>query len=65
MHLEFGSAQSGSGSCCQGFPVVGPWLYAVPDTPDGGEIYSSSDGGVMDYDAISIVPDASADAGTF
>jgi hypothetical protein len=65
VHLAFGPAQSGGGGCCQGYPVIGPWLYAVPDAPDGGDIYSTSDGGVMDYDAISIVPNASADGTTY
>jgi len=65
VHLDFGPAQNGGGGCCQGYPVIGPWLYAVPDAPDGGGIYSTSDAGLMDYDAISIVPDASADRTTY
>jgi hypothetical protein len=59
--LAFGPVQGGG--CCQGYPVIGPWLYAVPDAPDGGYIYSSPDAGVMDYDAISIVRDAAVDSG--
>jgi hypothetical protein len=65
VHLEFGPTQKGGGSCCQGYPVIGSSIYAIPDTPDGGgEIYSTGEGGVMNYDAISIVPDASVDVAT-
>lgn len=63
IHLEFGQPSSAPGKCCQGYPVIGPSAYIIPDFPQGGGVYGiSGDGGAKDYDAISTLHDASADA---
>jgi hypothetical protein len=62
VQLQFGPTYSASGTCCKGFPVVGPSTYVIPDYPNGGGIYSSADGGSRDYDGIVVVRDAGADA---
>jgi hypothetical protein len=62
VHLEFGQPYSAPGTCCNGFPVVGPSTYIIPDHPSGGEIYSTTDGGSRDYDAIFVIHDGAADA---
>ncbi len=63
VQLFFGQPYSAPGTCCSGFPVIGPSVYTIPDHPSGGEIYSTTDAGLMDYDAIVIVRDGGADSG--
>ena len=62
IQLEFGPPPNTPGTCCKGFPVIGPSTYIIPDHPSGGEIYSTVDGGNRDYDAIFVIHDAAADA---
>jgi hypothetical protein len=62
VHLEFGPPPNTPGTCCHGFAVIGPSTYIIPDQPSGGEIYSTTDGGNRDYDAIFVIHDAAADA---
>jgi hypothetical protein len=62
VHLEFGAPPNTPGTCCKGFAVIGPSIYIIPDHPSGGGIYSTSDGGNRDYDAVFVIHDAAADA---
>ncbi|HSY39369.1 MAG TPA: hypothetical protein VLA79_07570 [Polyangia bacterium] len=62
IELQFGATYSAPGTCCKGYPVLGPSTYIIPDHPGGGGIYGTVDGGNREYDAIFIVHDASADA---
>jgi hypothetical protein len=62
VHLDFGPTYSAPGTCCKGFPVVGPSTYIIPDHPNGGQIYGTIDGTTRDYDAIVIVHDAATDS---
>jgi hypothetical protein len=39
VHLTFGPTQNKAGTCCEGYPPVGPNTYAIPDSPSGGLIY--------------------------
>lgn len=69
VHLEFGQTQNVNGSCCAGYPVLGPDTYIIPDHPSGGGVYSTwGDGSARDYDAITTLHDAAvgdaADGGT-
>jgi hypothetical protein len=61
IHLEFGPTYSAPGTCCQGWPVVGPSTYIIPDHPSGGGVYATTDGGTRFYDAITYVTDGGAD----
>jgi hypothetical protein len=47
VHLTFAPTQNSGGSCCQGYPPVGPNIYVIPDSPAGGLIHPSNgpDGG--------------------
>ncbi|HXJ19014.1 MAG TPA: hypothetical protein VMT03_02190 [Polyangia bacterium] len=61
VHLQFGPTRNANGSCCKGYPVLGPWLYTIPDKPTGGTIYSGGgDAGPIDTDAVTVVTDAAA-----
>ncbi len=61
LHLQFGPTMNANGSCCRGYPVVGPSLYVIPDKPTG-PIYSGTQGtGTYSTDAITILTDAAAD----
>jgi hypothetical protein len=62
VQLQFGATYSAPGTCCKGYPVLGPSTYIIPDHPNGGQIYGTIDGGTRDYDAIFIIHDAAADA---
>lgn len=69
LHLHFGEPMNANGSCCKGYPVVGPWLYTIPDKPTG-PIYSGTLGtDTYSTDGVTVlvdggVPDASrSDAG--
>ena len=61
VHLEFGQPYSAPGTCCQGYPVIGPSTYIIPDHPNQGGIYAYGDGGAKFYDGITFVTDAGAD----
>ncbi len=63
IQLEFGARTSAPGTCCKGYPVLGPSTYIIPDHPAGGGIYATIDGGNREYDAIFILHDGGADAG--
>ena len=63
IQLEFGTPYSAPGTCCKGYPVLGPSTYIIPDHAAGGGIYSTVDGGDREYDAIFILRDGGADAG--
>ena len=56
VHAQFGPRITQG--CCAGFSIVGPAVFYIPDSPSKGLIYA--DGGT---DAVSILPDASADGG--
>jgi hypothetical protein len=61
IHLEFGQTNNTNGSCCAGYPVIGPATYIIPDHPQSGGVYgTNADGSARDYDAISTLHDASA-----
>jgi hypothetical protein len=72
VHLKFGETVNANGSCCRGYPVIGPSVYTIPDKPTG-PIYSGGfDGGPIDTDAVTVLtdagttttkPDAARDAG--
>ncbi len=62
VELQFGAPYSAPGTCCKGFPVVGPSTYIIPDYPKGGGIYGTTDGGDREYDAIYVIRDGAADA---
>jgi hypothetical protein len=62
IHLEFGPPENASGTCCKGYPVLGPSTYVIPDHPQSGGVYATNaDGSAKDYDAITTLHDASAD----
>jgi hypothetical protein len=63
IHLEFGQPYSAPGTCCTGYPVIGPASYIIPDYPKQGGIYATTDGGTRFYDGISYVTDGGADGG--
>lgn len=63
IQLQFGPTTKAPGTCCKGYPVLGPATYIIPDHPTGGEIYGTADGGDRQYDAIFVIHDAGADAG--
>jgi hypothetical protein len=68
IHLEFGQPYKAPGTCCGGYPVLGPSVYVIPDNPISGGIYGLGDGGAKEYDAITFAPvdgsaDGAADAG--
>lgn len=52
VHLTYGPTQNSGGSCCQGYPPLGPNTYAIPDSPAGGLIYPVDgwDGGPSNVD---------------
>jgi hypothetical protein len=67
VHLKFGQTENSNGSCCTGYPVIGPSVYTIPDKPTGRAIYVAD----ASTDAVTVIPDASpddaangADAGT-
>ncbi len=61
LHLEFGSTINTNGSCCRGYPVIGPSVYIIPVKPTG-PIYSGTPGtGSYSTDAITILTDAAVD----
>jgi len=62
VQLQFVAPPTTPGTCCKGFPVMGPSTYVIPDHPGGGEIYSITPDGGRDYDAIFVIHDAAADA---
>ena len=69
LHLQFGETMNANGSCCKGYPVIGPALYTIPVKPTG-PIYSGTPGtDTYSTDAVTVLvdggaPDAShADAG--
>jgi hypothetical protein len=68
LHLQFGPTMNSNGTCCKGYPVLGPWLYTIPDKPTGPIYSGGGDAGPIDTDAITIVTDAApptaTDAGT-
>jgi hypothetical protein len=64
VHLEFGPPYTAPGTCCQGFPVIGPSTFIIPDHPSGGGVYATTDGGTRFYDSITYVTDGGADAGS-
>src|SRR5262245_51604754 len=39
IHLEFGQPYNAPGTCCQGYPVIGPSTYIIPDHPQQGGVY--------------------------
>ena len=64
LRLEFSDTINANGSCCQGYPVVGPSVYTIPDKPTG-PIYSGTAGTPSyDTDAVVVLTDAGAEAGT-
>ncbi len=61
LHLEFGPTMNANGSCCKGFPVLGPSVYIIPDKPTG-PIYSGTPGTpTYSTDAITVLTDAATD----
>ncbi len=71
VRLQFGPTVNANGSCCKGYPVLGPSVYTIPPKPTG-PIYSGTvDAGTYDTDAVVVLTDAgthdaaaSRDAGT-
>ncbi len=62
LRLQFGDTINANGSCCRGYPVVGPSVYTIPDKPTG-PIYSGTAGTpTYDTDAALVLNDAAADA---
>ncbi|HEY4393756.1 MAG TPA: hypothetical protein VGP64_06820 [Polyangia bacterium] len=67
VHLTFGPTQNSAGTCCQGYPPVGPNIYVIPDFPSGGLIYPKDgwDGGPTNVTLYNdgSTEDAARDAG--
>jgi hypothetical protein len=61
IHLQFGQPYSAPGTCCNGYPVIGPSTYIIPDHPSQGGVYAYGDGGAKFYDGITFVTDGGAD----
>jgi hypothetical protein len=61
IHLQFSEPYSAPGTCCKGYPVVGPSTYIIPDFPNQGGVYAYGDGGAKFYDGITFVTDGGAD----
>jgi len=61
VHLQFGQPYSAPGTCCQGYPLIGPSTYIIPDYPSQGGVYAYGDGGAKFYDGITYVTDGGAD----
>jgi len=62
LRLQFGQTVNANGSCCRGYPVLGPSVYTIPDKPTG-PIYSGTAGtGTYDIDAVVVLTDGGADA---
>jgi len=62
LRLQFSNTINTNGSCCQGYPVIGPSTYTIPDKPTG-PIYSGTIGTpTYDTDAALILIDGGADA---
>jgi hypothetical protein len=68
VHLTYGQTQNSGGTCCQGYPVLGPTVYAIPDYANGGLIYPANgpDGGPTNVSLYGdgSTRDAARDAGT-
>ena len=47
IHLQFGQPTSAPGTCCNGYPVIGPSTYIIPDHPSQGGVYAYGDGGAQ------------------
>lgn len=62
IHLEFGQTNNTNGSCCAGYPVIGPDIYVIPDHPQSGGVYgTNADGSTRGYDVISTLHDGGID----
>jgi len=63
LRLQFSQTINANGSCCKGYPVIGPALYTIPDKPTG-PIYSGTPGtGTYSTDAITVLVDGGATDG--
>lgn len=60
VHLQFGATQNSNGSCCSGYPVVGPSFFTIPDKPTGPIYVGDAD---VPNDAVTVEVDAGHDAG--
>jgi hypothetical protein len=60
LHLQFGEPMNANGSCCKGYPVIGPALYTIPVKPTG-PIYSGTPGtDTYSTDAVTVLVDGGA-----
>jgi hypothetical protein len=52
IHLQFAAPSNAPGTCCPGYPVIGPSTYIIPDHPTQGGVYGTYDGGQKIYSNI-------------
>jgi hypothetical protein len=52
IHLQYAAPSNAPGTCCGGYPVVGPSTYVIPDHPSQGGVYGTFDGGQKIYSGI-------------
>jgi hypothetical protein len=70
VHLQFGEPVNANGSCCKGYPPIGPSVYTIPDKPTGPIYSGGGDAGPPTSDAVTVLTDAAVatdaarDAGT-
>ncbi|MES1208069.1 MAG: hypothetical protein ABUS79_19215 [Pseudomonadota bacterium] len=62
LHLQFGPTVNANGSCCKGYPPLGPSVYTIPVKPTGPIYSGSPDSGSYSTDAVVVLTDAAADA---
>ncbi len=62
LHLQFGPTSNANGSCCKGYPPLGPSVYTIPAKPTGPIYSGSADAGTYSSDGIVVLTDAAPDA---
>lgn len=62
LRLQFGPTVNANGSCCKGYPPLGPSTYTIPAKPTGPIYSGSTDAGTYSTDAVVVVTDAAPDA---
>jgi hypothetical protein len=62
LRLQFGPTVNANGSCCKGYPPLGPSVYTIPLKPTGPIYSGSPDAGTYSTDAVVVITDAAPDA---
>ncbi|HVY40851.1 MAG TPA: hypothetical protein VHM31_23090 [Polyangia bacterium] len=60
LRLQFGPTVNANGSCCKGYPPLGPSVYTIPAKPTGPIYSGSADAGTYSTDAVVVLTDAGA-----